>query len=59
MAIPRPVLMVELLMSADRVITAAEAAAIPADPDVDGGRLPSSWATSARSTSRSGCPDSS
>ena len=35
MAIPRPVLMVELLMSADRVITAAEAAAIPADPDVD------------------------
>ena len=35
MAIPRPVLMVELLMSADRVITAAEAAAIPAHPDVD------------------------
>ena len=35
MAIARPVLMVELLMSADRVITAAEAAAIPADPDVD------------------------
>jgi hypothetical protein len=35
MAIARPVLMVELLMSADRVITAAEAAAIPAHPDVD------------------------
>lgn len=35
MAIPRPVLMVELLMSADRVITAAEGVAIPADPDVD------------------------
>lgn len=35
MAIPRPVLMVELLMSADRVITAAESAAVPADPDVD------------------------
>ena len=35
MAIPRPVLMVELLMSADRVITAAQAAVTPAEPDVD------------------------
>jgi hypothetical protein len=32
MAIPRATLMVELLMSADRIITAAQAAPLPADP---------------------------
>ena len=35
MAISRPVLMVELLMSADRVVTAAQGAVRPAHPDDD------------------------